>query len=439
MQSNRPRRLQAWMVLCALLGCLLPGCIRTRGDVELIEARLRDQQDLAFRYERLLQSSRDELDLARRESDLLRQQIAAANAQPLLPEHADVLLRAEKLAFHGLMTGARDTDGRPGDDELTVVIMPQANSGEVIRLIGEVEVTALDLSRPAGSQQIGEWRFTPQQARDNWHAGFLASGYQFDLPLQESPQSSELVLHARLRAPDGRELTASQPLKVQAPVMQASATTTTNALPDVPGPPVEPRLLPPLNDAEPAAALPMSEPPIAQATPPATPERLVPPPQDAGTPPPFPVASSPALPPRSESPPSAASATEPSPPISIVPQPASPPAAEPAIWPVVAPRGTAQKPSATWGAEGPPRLPPTSAAGPVPPLTPVSRPRRDEDALPTAGRAAQPAPSAVTDDPFAAAVAGPAVNGPTAAPPFPEASPVQTSDNWTDESIPFLR
>src|SRR5690606_22467974 len=105
--------------------------------------------------------------------------------------------------------------------------------------------------------------------------------------------SNELVLHARLRAPDGRELTASQPLKVQAPVMQASASLPPRPAPDVPGPPVEPRLLPPLNDAEPAAVPATLSPPIVQPAIEPSLERLAPPPRDAGTPPPFPGTSTP--------------------------------------------------------------------------------------------------------------------------------------------------
>jgi hypothetical protein len=213
----------------------LSGCLGGGSQTELLEARLRDQSDMLARYEKILSSTQSELDVARKESNLLREQIADLDAQPLLPEHADVLLRAEKLAFHGMMTGSRDADGAPGEEVLSVVLSPQSKKGETVRLVGELEIKAIDLARPAGEQQIGRWSFTPQAARDNWHSGFLASGFQFELPWQGLPQGEEVILHARMRTPDGREFNATHTLKVDPAALASSAPAASNG---------EPRLLP---------------------------------------------------------------------------------------------------------------------------------------------------------------------------------------------------
>ncbi|MCA9055186.1 MAG: hypothetical protein KDA75_15205 [Planctomycetaceae bacterium] len=218
-QRSLRRRLAAAIALVALTGCA-----GSRGDMDLVEARLRDQQDLVARYEQLVDSSQQELVLARQETNLLRTQLANAGQSPLLPEHADVLLRAEKLAFHQMMTGARDVDGHPGDDALNVVLTPQSNQGETVRLIGELDLEALDLSRPEGQQRIGQWKFTTAQAAELWHAGFLASGFQMDLPWESRPRSSDVLLHARLTTPDGRQLDASHSIHVDLPVVQTAMT-----------------------------------------------------------------------------------------------------------------------------------------------------------------------------------------------------------------------
>ena len=215
----RHRRVVAGTILAALAGCA-----GSRGDMDLVEARLRDQQDLVTRYEQLVDASQQELLLARQETNLLRTQLAEAGASPLLPEHADVLLRAEKLAFHEMMTGARDTDGRAGDDGLNIVLAPQTDDGETVRLIGELEIEALDLSRSEGDQRIGKWYFTIEEAQELWHSGFLASGFQVDLPWKSRPRSDQVLLHARLSSPDGRQLNASHTVTVDLPVIQTAAT-----------------------------------------------------------------------------------------------------------------------------------------------------------------------------------------------------------------------
>lgn len=221
MPSRTRRR---WFRFAPALLLPFAGCVGSYGDVDLLEARLRDQQDLVARYQKLADSTQQELAIARKESDLLRTQLAQAGTSPLLPEHADVLLRAEKLAFHPMMTGARNIDAAPGDDVLNVVLAPQSQSGETIRLIGDLEIEALDLSRPEGEQRIGTWTYTAEQARELWHAGFLASGFQMDLAWDTRPQSSDVLLHARLKTADGRQLDATQQVHVELPVVQTAMT-----------------------------------------------------------------------------------------------------------------------------------------------------------------------------------------------------------------------
>ncbi len=228
-------------VLLIALVALPAGCIRSSGNVELLEARLRDQQDLAFRYERLLSDAQEELRIARGEANQLRQQLAERGQPALLPEHADVLLRAEKLAFDKMMTGGRDTDDQPGDDVLHLVITPQDRDGETVKLIGELVITA-EAPGPEGTlTPVGQWTIAPEEARENWHAGFLASGYQFEFPWQKLPQDEELVVHAQLKTADGRKLTATQVIKIDPPGHQNVVTVGNSETSS------EPRLLPPLS------------------------------------------------------------------------------------------------------------------------------------------------------------------------------------------------
>ncbi|MEZ6056348.1 MAG: hypothetical protein R3C01_06550 [Planctomycetaceae bacterium] len=201
-------------MLCNLLGCTGAG---RRMQREVLEARLRDSQDLAYRHEQALARAEVEQRLARDEADMLRHELAKLERSPLLPEQADVLLRAESLAFHTMMTGARDADGRPGDDNLNIVLVPYDRDGEPVKLAGAIKIEVLDPARDAAGHVLGEWTYSPQEARDHWHKGFLASGFLFDLPLPHSPRSEQIVLQAHLQSPDGREFHTVHQLKVKLP------------------------------------------------------------------------------------------------------------------------------------------------------------------------------------------------------------------------------
>lgn len=404
------------------------GCAGSRGDVDLLEARLRDQQDLVARYERMFERQSRELSAARREADLLRAQLADQNVAPLLPEHADVLLRAEQLAFHSLLTGMRDLDPEPGHDRLHLLLMPQAHTGEVVRLVGAIEIEALDLSRPEGQQQIARWTFTPEEARACWHAGFLASGFQFELPWEDRT-AAEVLLHARLIAPDGRQLDATHSVRVPSALARGKRTTPA-AIDSV-------SLLPVSSSRSRSAPPP---PPIVEA--PLAPPSLPPPASlsdnsSASTPTapafPAPVPTAPAVARPEASLPTAA--VDP-PPLSNGRELPVPPPAE---LPIVAPLAPAlvQAPETD--------LPVTSrtdraadAAARTPnevtilPLGAPARPRRAADAP---ERESQPLPpEAQLPQPT-----GTSGGGGGSPPPFPEVPGLRTSDRWTDESIPYLR
>ncbi len=42
----------------------------------------------------------------------------------VLSEQADVFYRAEAIKFNMLLTSGQDRDGKPGDDALSVMLMP---------------------------------------------------------------------------------------------------------------------------------------------------------------------------------------------------------------------------------------------------------------------------------------------------------------------------
>lgn len=203
-------------LLLAIAGC-------ARGNVDLLEGRLRQQEQILASMRSELQSTRNELSLTQQEANSLRSQLQGRGEQALLPEQARTLYQASGVSFNKLLTSGVDKDGRPGHELLNVVLAPHDADGELVKLPGTVELAVIDPSQPDQQQTLGRWQFDAEQCREHWYRGFIGSGYQFELPWQTPPQHRELVLHARFTTTDGREFTAQQLLEVEPPANAAVA------------------------------------------------------------------------------------------------------------------------------------------------------------------------------------------------------------------------
>lgn len=208
--------LSGWAVL------LLAGCA-SRGQLEMLEAEVRQHKDSLYRAETKTSELESQLVLARREAELIRSQVAASGGQAPLPEQTGNLVRLSGVKINTLLSGGKDRDGQPGDDLLVTLISPHDEQGDLVKIAGEVEIEAYDMTRPGDDKRVGRWTFTPEQAAKAWHSGFVGSGLQFELPWQAVPENKELLVHARLRTTDGRQFDTNSPLKVVPPTIAAPA------------------------------------------------------------------------------------------------------------------------------------------------------------------------------------------------------------------------
>jgi len=197
----------------AMIAMWLAGCA-SRGDLETLESELRKQELAQEELQLELSRTRDDLKVARNESAALRAQLTENRQVALSPEQADVLFRAEAIKFNMLLTSGQDRDGRPGDDGLSVLLMPVDAHGDLVKLAGQVDLELFDMTLPADRQRLGQWRFPIDQVRDRWHKGFLSAGYLFQVDWQTPPAAEELTLHASLTVPDGRQFHTTTQVKV---------------------------------------------------------------------------------------------------------------------------------------------------------------------------------------------------------------------------------
>jgi outer membrane murein-binding lipoprotein Lpp len=240
MEMDRMRIMLTWMSALMLCGCL------GRAKPDLLQARLREQQEYVVDVERRMEAAQSDLQQARREAEQLRAEIARSGKRVVAAEYTESLVRASKLQINSLMTGGLNRDDKPGDDALVAYLCLVDDDGEAIKLPGTVQLTLLDPSLPEPSRQIGYWQFTAEECRSKWTRGFTGAGYQFTVPLDQPSRSEQLVLNAKLTTADDRVFDATQLVRV------GTGSEAVESRGRVPVPADEPGPLDDINDPPPA-------------------------------------------------------------------------------------------------------------------------------------------------------------------------------------------
>ena len=200
------------LLLCALF--IASGCSTNRRQSDILEARLREQERALIQSRQELEQTRQQLNAAQREATQVYEQVSAGSA-PLVVEQNRQLASVEKITLNKMLTGGRDQNQIPGDELLTVNILPVDASGNVMKLPGDIEIEVLDLNLPETNRAIGKWKLTSQEAMEYWHQGLVSSGYLLQLPWQQQPQNSKLVVQAKMISIDGRQFMASEQVQIR--------------------------------------------------------------------------------------------------------------------------------------------------------------------------------------------------------------------------------
>jgi len=186
------------------------GC-SANSTVDLLEARLREQQDEMARLQEQLRQKETELEAARRETQLLRRECQQKGCK-VFPEQFASVAWLEKVRIHPLLSGGLEKDNLPGDDGLLVFLVPQDADGDLLKVPGRVQITAEEASN---AQPIGHWDFTEKEVQDHWVHGLVGSGYQFELQWEKAPTTPAVLVKVTFTTPDGRTFRDSRQLKLK--------------------------------------------------------------------------------------------------------------------------------------------------------------------------------------------------------------------------------
>ncbi len=191
----------------ALLNALLCGCAV---GTDSLEARVRNQDERIHALREELAELRREEQLARHEASVLRAELADPDAVPRAEQLA-AGLAVQDIRIQSMVTGLLP-DGR-----LHAVLSPVDEDGDVVKLSGTLSLRVLNLAADEDQQVVGDWSWSSDETRELWVSGALASGYAVDLPLPNVSDDTELLLHVRFQAADGRQFDDSQPIAAGLP------------------------------------------------------------------------------------------------------------------------------------------------------------------------------------------------------------------------------
>ena len=206
-----------WRTVALAFLTLIPLGCGSRRQTDLLEARLRDQEDQLVEMHREVNAATAERDRQERENLDLRNRLAERGANLPTPEQSDVLFRVAGISINKMLSAGIDGDDRPGDDVLAVMIAPHDEQEDLVKLPGTVEIAAYDMTLPEDRQRLGSWTFDAAQTREKWHSGIVGAGFLFQVKWDRSPSADEVLVHVRYTTIDGRQFDKTETLLVEPP------------------------------------------------------------------------------------------------------------------------------------------------------------------------------------------------------------------------------
>ena len=196
-----------------VLACLLSMGCAGRLNTDLLKARIREQSAQITDSKQEIARTKSDLKTARLEVDRLRSELDQSASKP--DNSGDQpSIQISKVHIFQLASGGLNKDSKPGDDAVVVQFAPFDLDNVPIKQPGKVDITLIDPLLDDDEQQIGRWSFPVEECRSRWTRGIASTGYQFTLPLKQSPEHSELVVKIRFEPAKDQRYEASQIVKV---------------------------------------------------------------------------------------------------------------------------------------------------------------------------------------------------------------------------------
>ena len=158
----------------------------------------------------------EELTRARRAAPLAPVELAppTSTAQPQPAPQPMRDFEVARISL-GMLTGATDWDGEPGDDGVIVYLYPLDQAGDTVKRAGDFTFELFDLER-SEKPLVMRWHIPAAEAAQYWQT--FPGCYRFKLAWQGSPpQTEKPILKATFVTLSGQVFTQTKPLRVERP------------------------------------------------------------------------------------------------------------------------------------------------------------------------------------------------------------------------------
>ena len=178
------------------------------------------QQSLWTQIQQLGQEKTDlklQVEQLEKENERLESQVATLSSldREVRLEALSGLERIEISKRSGLYD--KDKDGKV--ESLIVYVQPFDDTGDTIKIVGEVIVQLWDLNRESSKAQIAEWQIEPAQLKQLWAGTFMTSYYRLKFDVENLLTGNEKELMVKIAFTDyltGRTLRTQRTINTDA-------------------------------------------------------------------------------------------------------------------------------------------------------------------------------------------------------------------------------
>ncbi|MFM8261183.1 MAG: hypothetical protein ACKN9S_02805 [Pirellula sp.] len=113
-------------------------------------------------------------------------------------------LRVRQIDWHPTMCRAQNTDGKPGDDGLYLVLVPSNNAGEFVPSTGSLTLVVEETLADGSVSRIGRYEYTAEELREQLEPIGTAPGLHLPIRFRDRiPSGSSVDVYAKFTSEDG--------------------------------------------------------------------------------------------------------------------------------------------------------------------------------------------------------------------------------------------
>jgi hypothetical protein len=135
--------------------------------------------------------------------------------------------RVREIHWHPTMCRAQNSDGKPGDDGLYLVLVPRNSAGQFVPSVGALTLVVEETLADGSVARIGRYEFSEAELKD--HLEPVGSAPGLHIPIlwtEQKPISASVEVYAKLTMPDGTTMVNRRTIPLRKLASSGSSTWT---------------------------------------------------------------------------------------------------------------------------------------------------------------------------------------------------------------------